>query len=455
MGALSGLTKKKWIAVLGTALLTLALVVLMQRYLPVGFTEVERYFAPLPERTLQPDEKAQMKSVIELYTELNLSADQFPGWPMEKRTFWKYAIAFSSYGLPSAMLIDPDNKAEYAFLFSVMISKMKSRLVWGDYVEWGFGSDPISFQNIMYKGHLNLMFGLYQLSTGDQRYAREYTWLTKQISAEMHLRHQGNYEGTTCEPDHWFVECNMIGLLSLAIYDRLYGTSYRDNEIQWTLDFIKERIQDPDTGLFYRQYHPSHDVVDKRLFGYSNAWTIAFLNAFDPQEASRVYPSFKQHFIKEFGPYATVLGEINGEPDSVAHMFGLWVAKEMKDAALYNKLRNTTDQLGKLTRNSKTGGMEYDIENGMLLNGVALATKVHFDWNTILNHSWAYPMPDSIPDTSLMQWTDVLPTEVYRLDPEKELPKQRNGKTCLSCFWGDYQPPSIRDHKDELLPQVN
>ena len=74
-----------------------------------------------------------------------------------------------------------------------MIQKMKSRLVWGDYTEMGFGEDPISFQNSMYKGHLNLMYGLYQLTTGDLRYAREYTWLTNQIVEEMRLHHRGVY----------------------------------------------------------------------------------------------------------------------------------------------------------------------------------------------------------------------------------------------------------------------
>ena len=55
---------------------------------------------------------------------------------------------------------------------------MKSKRVWGDWIAYGMGDDPISEGNVMYKGHLNLMYGLYQLMTGNEEFAHEYTWLT-------------------------------------------------------------------------------------------------------------------------------------------------------------------------------------------------------------------------------------------------------------------------------------
>ena len=63
-----------------------------------------------------------------------------------------------------------------------MIDKMKSKKVWGDWTEYGMGDDPISKGNIMYKGHLNLMYGLYQLMSGNEEYSEEYTWLTEKNS---------------------------------------------------------------------------------------------------------------------------------------------------------------------------------------------------------------------------------------------------------------------------------
>lgn len=115
------------------------------------------------------------------------------------------------------------------------------------------------------------------------------------------------------------------------------GTAYGANEIAWTLEFIDERMVDPETGPFYRQYHPSHDVVDNRLLGYNNAWIITFSHRIRPEVSERLYPVWKEIFVKEFGPYATVDGERRGASDEVAHLFGLWVAKEMGDVELYEK----------------------------------------------------------------------------------------------------------------------
>jgi hypothetical protein len=407
------------------------------RYLPLGLSDADRYFDPPGDRRLQPDEIGQLTDVLNEYGSLSTSGDLFDGWNREQRLFWKYTIAFSSYGLPSAMLIAPEKQPVLGHLFFMMIQKMKSRLVWGDFTELGFGEDPISFQNIMYKGHLNLMFGLYQLTTGDVRYAREYTWLTNQIVEEMRLHHRGVYEGTTCEPDHWFVECNTIGMLSLHLYDRLFGTSYSENEVAWTLDFIQERMVDPESGLFYRQYHPSHDVVDTRLLGYNNAWIITFLRPIRPEWSERLYPVWKQTFVHEFGPYATVDGEKGGSPDPIAHVFGMWAAKEMGDVDLYRKLRNATDALVGLKTDPATGGMSYDSEDGILMNGVTLATKFHAGWRRVLEHDWGNAGPMAVPDVADMAWTDVLPVEVYSLDPERPMPEAVEGRACPNCLWGD------------------
>lgn len=407
------------------------------RYLPFGLPDAQRYFDPPGERRLQPDELGQLTDVLNEYRTLSSTGDLFPGWNREQRLAWKYTIAFSSYGLPSAMLIAPERRPMLGQLFFMMIQKMKSRLVWGDYTELGFGEDPISFQNIMYKGHLNLMFGLYQLTTGDTRYAREYTWLTNQIVDEMRLHHRGVYEGTTCEPDHWFVECNTIGMLSLHVYDRLFGTHYTENEVAWTLDFIQERMTDPETGLFYRQYHPSHDVVDTRLLGYNNAWIITFLRPIRPEWSERLYPVWKRVFVHEFGPYASVDGERGGTSDPIAHVFGMWAAKEMGDVDLYRKLRNASDQLGGLKSDPATGGMSYADEDGVLMNGVTLATKFHVGWQTLLTHDWGQTAPATVPDVSDMAWTDVLPVDLYDLDPARPLPRPVKGRACPNCLWGD------------------
>lgn len=385
---------KKLLIVAGLGLLLIGLLV---AFLPLNMPASERYFDLPPARQLQVDERGQLEHTKRTYQYLANTGDDFKDWDVGHQGFWKYTIAFSAYGIPSAMIIDPASADEYALLLDNMIWKMKSRKVWGDFTDRGFGPDPISVQNIMYKGHLNLMYALYQLSTGDTRYAREFTWLTQQIAEEMRMHHEGFYEGVTCEANAWFVECNTIGMLSLHIYDKLYGTQYTENEVQWSIDFIFDRMTDPATGLFYKSYHPNHDTVTRMVRGYNNAWILTFLNPLLPEKMAALYPAFKQHLTSELGPYATVRYEIDGPMDLTAHLFGLWAAKEFDDVALFAKFRNAIDKFGGLGTDTETGGMSYRIAESLLINGSVAAAKMHLGWAEVINHDWGHPYQRPYP----------------------------------------------------------
>ncbi|WP_189497690.1 linalool dehydratase/isomerase domain-containing protein [Algimonas arctica] len=429
--------------------------------LPIGLPHADAYFADIETRQMQEDEIGQMTRVRKTYDRMANTGDDFTGWNTDMQDFWKYTIAFSSYGLPSAMIIDPDNRDEYRLLFDTMIWKMKSRKVWGDFTDRGFGSDPISTQNIMYKGHLNLMYGLYQLTTGDTRYAREYSWLTQKLADELRLHHNGQYEGVTCEPNAWYVECNAIGMMSLHIYDRLYGTDYTGTEVQWTLDFIMDRMRDEETGLFYRSYHPQQDVVVRDISGYANAWTMAFLNPFLPDSMAQTYKAgFKDNMVIHYGPtYATIKGDLRSDParNQVAHLFGLWAAKEFDDPALFGKLRNSIDKMGGLGP-APEGGVAYKDANSVLMNGVVLAAKLHVGWDVILNHDWGHDRPTEIPDTMGMTWQDLLPNQIYSSkDGPRPLPQSSlSERPCPNCFWGDYESVLMKsDNKTEDICEAS
>lgn len=443
---------------LGILLLVFGIVAMA--VLPVGMPKAAAYFEDIEKRTLQKDEIGQLRRVQKTYDRMANTGDDFTGWNEEMQDFWKYAIAFSSYGLPSAMIIDSENEDEYRLLFDTMIWKMKSRRVWGDFTDRGFGSDPISSQNIMYKGHLNLMFGLYQLTTGDDRYAREYSWLSERIADELRLHHQGKYEGVTCEPNAWYPECNAIGMLSLHIYDKLYGTNYTENEVRWTLDFMNERMRHEGTGLYYRSYHPQQDAVYKNISGYANAWTLTFLNPFMSADMQRTYENgFKDNLITQLGPfYASVRGDARSDQNrnQVAHLFGLWAAKEFKDEALFGKLRNSIDKFGGLVP-ADGGGLRYETDDTVLMNGVVLSAKLHVGWKTVLDHDWGHDLPEKIPETSDMTWRDILPDNIYRMNNgESPLPvSDITQKACPNCYWGDYESVRMKVEKAKNMCLTN
>ena len=403
--------KRKYFLITGLALI--ALITGFIQIYPLGMPEGEDYFAKPGERVLQEDEIGQWKYVSRLYQRMEATGDTFAEWDEGMMSRWKYAIAFTAYGMPSLAMIEPQNKKIAQYYLSLMINKMKSKKVWREWVDYGFGEDPICFQNVMYKGHLNLMYGLYQLMSGDRRYEKEFVWLTRQIVIEIdqHSK-EGQYEGTNCEPDQYFVQCNAIALLSLKIFDRLYGTDYTNNQVKRVLGFIHKRLVDPKTGLYYHQYHPSHDIVEKQMSGYTNAWSAVMLNYFEPEFNRKVYKSFKEKFVVEIGPYAYVKEDIHGGASKLATAYGMLAAKEFKDISLFTKLRNSMDKWGELVQHPVHDYKIYRKGDNTLANGMTMAFKMHVGWKQILDMDLNGRKILAIPSVSGMNWKDLLPQKI-------------------------------------------
>ncbi len=382
--------------------------------LPIGMPDGEDYFKPVGERKLLSDEKGHWAYTRRLYAGMEATGDTFAGWDTSQQPMWKYYISFTGYSMPSLALIEPENKENIIYNMWVMIKKMKSKKVWMDWLEFGFGEDPITYHNIMYKGYLNLMYGLYQLMSGDIRFSREYTWLTQQIVKEIQKLHkEGVYAGVTCQPNQYFVQCNAVNLMSLHIYDKLYGTSYLKNEGKWVIEFIHQRMVDPKTGLYWMEYHPSHDTVERYLSGYTNAMTSIFMKPFEPEFNENVYKKFKELFVVEIGPFAYAKEFIDGGPSPVATLFAIWAAKEYKDVDLFTKLRNAVDKKGKLKKSAFSDAMVYKEFDNVIQNPVMLLAKIHMGWDTILNHDWGNKQHATIPDTHDMIWKNILPQDIH------------------------------------------
>ncbi|MEL6987632.1 MAG: hypothetical protein AAGK97_07345, partial [Bacteroidota bacterium] len=373
--------KRKYLVLLLSLLVLVCIAAYM--LLPFGHAPAEAYFKPIGERVLQEDEIGQFNYVFNTYEHMSFTGDEFKGWDIEEQLLWRYGIAFGAYAMPSIAMISPEHADRAKLCLRHMIEKMKSKKVWGDWTEYGMGDDPISEGNIMYKGHLNLMYGLYQLISGDERFAEEYTWLTEKIIEEMRRHHaEGKHEGADCEPGRYFAQCNSISLLSLKIYDQLYGTTYAEVEAQWTVDFIKERMTDKEYGFYLKMYESEMKFCNPMRSGYTNAWTMAFLRPFDKAYNESLYPVWKTYFTKELGPYAYVKEDSNAGPSPLATMTGIMAAKEFGDIQLWKKLRNSIDR--DIYQQQDEYHYLYKGLNNAIYNGPLLWTKVHVGWSKIL-----------------------------------------------------------------------
>lgn len=403
--------KKKYLII---AIIILLIGAAVYFVLPIGHASADNYFKPVGERTLQRDEIGQFNYVFNTYEHMSFTGDEFKGWDTNDQLLWRYGIAFGAYAMPSIAMVSPAHADRAKLCLRHMIEKMKSKKVWGDWTEYGMSDDPISKGNIMYKGHLNLMYGLYQLMSGDERYSKEFTWLTDKIVAEMRTHHtEGKHEGADCEPGRYFAQCNSISLLSLKIYDQLYGTTYSKVEAQWTVDFIKDKMTDKEYGFYLKMYQSDMKFCNPMLSGYTNAWTMAFLRPFDKEYNESLYPIWKDHFTKEIGPYAFVKEDPEAGASPLATMTGIMAAKEFEDIQLWRKLRNSLDR--QLYQAEEEYHYLYSGINNAIYNGPLLWTKVHVGWSNILAHQWDRQSYQK-PDVSDLAWTDILSQELLLMD---------------------------------------
>ena len=122
------------------------------------------------------------KEVLDFTLESGWDNEIHP-WSRSMQNFWKYPLAFSTYAIPSVAVIDPERYQEVCDYLRKSLLLYKDTPVWDGWKRQGYG-DPITHANIMYKGHLNLIYGLYQLVSGSDEFEAEYKQLTKIIIDE-------------------------------------------------------------------------------------------------------------------------------------------------------------------------------------------------------------------------------------------------------------------------------
>jgi hypothetical protein len=291
---------------------------------------------------------------------------------------WKYGLAFTAYGLANIPYIEAGQRVCVGHYLDKLIQKMKEKVVWQDWIDQGYGNDPLSKHNIMYKGHLNLMYGLYEMVYGGTKWDKDFVWLTDKITKEID---ETPYSGVTCEPDDYFVQCNTIGIYSLMVYDKVHGTDHSKEINNW-LKFVKTRMVIEPWGLLSSRYHPAHDYVDSMVSGYGNAWSITFLHAIDPAFAEELYPKFKDTFVKNAGTMAYATEYPGGDLDGQATVITMALAKEMGDQVLFDKILNLIEKYNTPTFNGPTVKYGKDIDkNGQ---GFILFSKINIGLGKLL-----------------------------------------------------------------------
>ncbi|TVT48643.1 MAG: hypothetical protein FHP94_09040 [Denitromonas halophila] len=349
------------------------------------------YFAQRERHTVTPDVMAHLAymNYTDFISPFYSQGCAFDAWDIKKtpQRIIKYSLAFYSYGLASVAMTDPKLRPLAAHAIDIATTKMKCKRVWEDWENDGFGNDPIEKQNIMYKGHLNLMYGLYQLVSGSRKYEAEHSHLTQIIHDEIKAN---PFAGALCEPDNYFVQCNSVAYLSLWVYDRLHGTNHKAATEPW-LKFLKKDLIDPKTGAFYLSFHPESGTVKPWLSAYTTAWTLAMVHGMDPAFSERYYPAFKKTFVEVYdGGRKARVRETTNTPDAdggvgAASAFTLLLAREMGDQTLFDQLLNHLEPPAKPTITSAI--LNYEAPSNLLFDELLFLSKVHVGFGELLKAS--------------------------------------------------------------------
>lgn len=370
------------------------------RQIPPLICSGQETFAMTDKRQLTPEAAA----IWELHKEV-LDATMDHGWdnkvhPWSRamQNFWKYPLAFSTYAIPSVALIDPSKYEEVCLYLRKSLLLFKDSPVWDGWFRQGYG-DPISKSNIMYKGHLNLIYGLYQLVSGSDEFEAEFKQLTDIIvrEYETNMACDTPYMGICCEPDQYFCPCNSIPMPSMKIHDILFNTDYDETYSRKENAFLNEKLSDKDSGLFFLKYHPSHDHAEAYLGGFANAWTLCLIHRYDKPRYEKAYKLFIQYFskdlldgqvccIRELPYYDDISTAIE---ESMGTFYAAALAKEYDDPAAWERfqrymlftygaqIQNGIMRLTKATPTDSTFVQNY------LFYGT-----LHTSWDSILNYDW-------------------------------------------------------------------
>lgn len=266
---------------------------------------------------------------------------------------YRYQLAFLGYGLCSVVEGEPALRDEGREIFAKLVAKMEHPTTLAYWKALGFKGDGARSQNVMYRGHLNLMYTLAHDRFGETRFDEQFHELSRTLFNEI-----GGERPICCEPDHLFVQCNAVTVLSLFLHDRAFGTDYASAGKR-LLAWARKQMPLEGTALVREDFRPSTGKSSAWRAGCANAWTISFLAPVPglEDEAGAMYADWRRMFVEP----SLLPGAVKGAPQTeelpteemiaselLATTFGLLAAREEGDERLHQRLEWTVSKMDRM-----------------------------------------------------------------------------------------------------------
>jgi len=240
--------------------------------------------------------------------------------------------------------------------------------------------DPVGYRNIMYSGHLGMMFNLYQTLYNDRKWdapgsivfrwddTTKFVYDNKSLQEVMFLQMMDNkVPGIECEPNAIFPACNTHPMLSWLLYDKMHGTRYFAAAHPLFDEFFKKDFINPQTkelGAFYLvkqgfvfsgwnpRYGNKMDPMIKEMvknganFSSSgnDGWIGTFMHAWNPKLIEQLYPFMKKAHVTMHPDGSVTLNNDSLTPDAYYAFFAT-LAAEVGDEAVRKGLLISMDRM--------------------------------------------------------------------------------------------------------------
>jgi hypothetical protein len=303
---------------------------------------------------------------------------------------YRYQLAFLGYGLCSVVAGEPKLRAEGRAIFTRFLQKMEHPTTLAYWKALGYGGDGLTSNNVMYRGHLNLMYALAHDRFGQTCFDDHFHALSRKLFDEIVDQHP-----ICCEPDQLFIQCNSVAVLSLYLHDRAFGTSYATVGKR-LLAWAREHMPLAGTTLLREDYCPSTGTSSARRAGYANAWAITFLAAVPglEEDAARMYADWRRTFVEPLPLPGTVWGAPVNETLSLEEMlsstllattFGLLAARAEGDEVLHQQLDRTVAVLDRVVGVCEGRLPPLRRVQARTFRTIALFARTFQGWDQVLN----------------------------------------------------------------------
>ncbi len=340
-----------------------------------------RYLAGVPRIDPQPKDNVRNELSIEdlatlrsLFDRALQPLEKFDGFTKVDQfqtSAIRYQLNFLQWALAMAQLhYTPSFHGYLSAAQRNLIDKLTLPPIWRYWAfeqTWGNLSldwDPMKRDNIMLSGYLGVMLGAYESNTGDDRYRRggalpfrlgKRTWpyTHDMLAAAVHdnMRRSG-MTLFPCEPNWIYSACNMTGINTLAMSDRLHNTRF----IESIGDEFRRRLHQefitPDGRVTAIRSARLGITIPMLTSTMADCGLASMLHAFDPELAQRCWAIVRREFIGTSGPEPTIVlrgwDAIDVGNYHKTHLGAfapvMWAAAEMGDTELYDLLAASLDR---------------------------------------------------------------------------------------------------------------